>query len=181
MVVNCWFLYMGAMYSWFISLATALCYGSISKLREDNGLFLLMSTAAHPSNPHRNSFFPFHIILLFHITDMLFKTSFQFFHIILYNATSLCSYKRAFQLLPYSVATFVQVLFVTFFWWKHFVLCLKFLLLSGYFLYLLYVINWKCLFVYTSLLHFFESCTSILITSLWNFMAPCIHYYYYFS
>jgi hypothetical protein len=116
MVVNCWFLYMDAMYSWFISLATALCYGSISKLREDNGLFLLMSTTAHPSNLHQILFFPFsYNFLLFHIIDMLFKTSFQFFHIILYNVNSLCPYKHAFQLLSYSVATFVQVLSVTFF------------------------------------------------------------------
>jgi hypothetical protein len=36
-----------------------------------------------PSNPHQNSFFPFsYDFMLFHITDMLFKTSFQFFHII---------------------------------------------------------------------------------------------------
>jgi hypothetical protein len=178
MTVNCWFLYMDSMYSWFIPLATALCYGSISKLREDNGLFFLMSTAVHPSNCHRNYFFPFsYDFLLFHITDMLFKTSFQFFHSILYNVTSLCSYKRVFQLLSYTVPTFIQVLSVTFFGWKHFVLCLKFLLLFGYFLYLLYVINWKCLFAYTSLLHFLKSCTCILITSLWNFMASCTHYF----
>jgi hypothetical protein len=176
MIVNCWFLYIRAMYSWFISLATALCYGSISKVREDNGLFFLISTAAHPNNPHQIYFFPFsYNFLLFHITDMLFKTSFQFFHIILYNSLHCVPTNVLSKLVLYSVATFVQVLSVTFFRWKHFILCLKFLLLSGYFLYLLYIINWKCLFAYTSLLHFFESCTSILITSLWNFMAPCIH------
>ena len=116
MIVNCWFLYMGAMYLWFIPLTTALCYGSISKLREDNGLFFLISTTVHPNNPHQFLFFPFsYNFLLFHIIDMLFKTSFQFFHIILYNVTSLCFYKHAFQITFVQCSNFRSSTFCNFF------------------------------------------------------------------